>query len=1702
MAPHSRCLVVRAGLLASCISAVACTATKPTPAATVEEEPEDIEGTDPDAATEVADSAPPGDAKTDAKPDIKPDVKTDADTGIDVEDATPPDATDEPDAGIEDLPDGVLAAADGGAESGATEVGGVSDADVGLAPETAPDAGTDVPDSSDGGGPDAPEVKLPPPDKACTSDADCADLTKDICTAKFKCITNAKGENKCVGFFKSDGAACDDGKPCTAADHCVAGDCIGIPKLCLDEDNNPCTLEVCDTVKGCPAKGKGAYSALDTPCSDDNKCTVGDACDLVGQCKSGVNNKCECTKNDDCKPFDDGNPCNGTLACKFNTCVVDTKTIVTCPTDKDTACQTSLCAPATGKCGVAQKSDGLACDDGSSCTFPDLCEGGLCKAAAVKCNDGNSCTTDSCDPKAGCKNDANAVLCNDGDKCTSADTCTNGACTGNPSKELCACTTDNDCPNDADKCNGALACVSNTCVLTLGSAVVCPLSGPCTVVACNPLTGQCVAQDKAPGEPCDDGSACTFGDKCGPDGKCSEAKKVVCADGNPCTDEACLADVGCVVSYNQAPCNDADYCTAPDTCVQGKCVGVGTACQCEEDADCAKKDFTSDKCAGIAIYQCDTVSKQCEEKTQAVPKVCAAPGDNPCVFAACDPKSGQCDTKPKADGLTCSDGDPCSTKDKCTFGVCKGVGAIETGQCDDGNPCTADICESKATPDTCKHDSSLLEGGACSDGSACTKADLCKNGKCFGSAVSCDDGNACTDDVCDTISGCIKSSKAKGSPCSDNNPCTGDAAKAPQVAMDVCGASGGCVAGGAKVCNDAKPCTDDSCDPLALPASGIDDKQAKTGCVFLYNDATCVSGDACITDAICKNGLCGVGGSKPVVCDDKNPCTADSCKAASGCKAEPTSAACDDGNACTKDDVCAAAACGGAAVACNDENACTKDACDPAKGCTFTATKGDCGAFASCGGPDPTKPTCVFGGSSHLLISEVYAGVAWKADDDFIEIYNPTTATVDLADYELGFRALAGDVTTTWVSVPLGKKGDVIFPFGYVVAGGKGPAAGGIAFDVVSPDFKLNPLAQHIRLRDKTFGVVHDGVAWAPGSAAVIDAADTPATAKVGTPFDSSQWPSPRSLERKATANSTLDTMAPHKSEWLGGNLLDNNDCAADFLVRWTPEPQPRTLNRYEPACGGTCPVAKICDYGGSGFDKCVADKECLSFGVEKALACGAGKVCSSAIGECVVDSKRLVFSQLYFGTAALTDHEYIELYNGSASEVDLSGCVIQVKGPSAVPGDAWVKSPLQFPAGTLAPKNSYVVVATKTFAETGAGVDFVVQTSLGLGAMQTGSTVRLWDPRTDVELDLVGWGTAKTFSGAAVVGGGPAPAPYVGAVLERKASIISTSATLDEFGAGTQAFAGNGYDTNVDNKDWVVMGEPHPHSLASGVYEPACGGTCKIDTVCNFVVGQEACVLPDCGGVCFNEPGAGCNVKSNAASLVDRCTRYVMIAEFATEGDKDFVESGGKTLPPAYNEYVLLYNPTAASVQLKGLALQYFPAGGGNPLAMTSTGSATIKALDGAIEAFSYFLVVPRFYVGTLKGKLAPDFVANIDWNLDSAKGAIRLARLNGKYPPEKINGNADLVAWGVGMEAQAEGKAPTVPQVGAVGSPGKNGALRRRPEAPAWMEPPPPTAIFDNQRGWLYAGHGHDTQNNAKDFVANPGRSLRTKQSPPQKP
>jgi hypothetical protein len=717
---------------------------------------------------------------------------------------------------------------------------------------------------------------------------DCKD--NDPCTND-KCDGTVSDYTKACLHEPFDGP-CDDGSKCTSGDLCKDGTCAGAEIKC--DDKNPCTIDVCDTVKGCTYKlAPGGV----TKCDDGLSCTVNDYCD-AGKCVA-EKDQCEsCVSDSFCiQKYGQGDKCTGQMKCvdaaaKGKVCSIDIKTVISCDANNDTPCSVNTCDPNTGACKPAIKTEGLPCTATDKCIGTASCNAqGNCVGATLQCDDKNSCTVDSCDPKVGClfKPKSDGSACDDGTACTPSegDKCAQGQCV-NP-VNTCTCASDGDCAKfegqDGDLCNEKYKCTADAkgkfCKPVTGTETVCDGSKdtPCVSSICQKATGQCKAIAKAESAPCDDQDMCTLGETCAA-GLCKSTKSLVCNDGNSCTDDICDPATGCLSGPKPSggKCDDGDKCTTGDVCKSGKCTG--------------------------AQVNCDD--------------------GNECTLDLCS-KTGGCSNQVD-DTLPCSDGDPCTANDACKTGTCKASAVV----CDDKNPCTVDACDGLGG---CKN--IVVDGKDCDDGNPCTVSDVCKIAQCIGVNKACDDGNACTEDACKEGACTYLAGTGKG--CDDGNACT---------SSDVCDKTGACV-GKDTPCDNSNTCIQypNGC----LPAKG---------CVAVTNDGvSCDDGDACTFKTTCKGGACsGVTidcndgnvctndacdkkkGCQITqnTCDDQNPCTTDTCDQAKGClHAALDGAMCDDGDECTEKTQCNAGKCEGSPVSCDDKNGCTKDSCDKVEGCVF-----------------------------------------------------------------------------------------------------------------------------------------------------------------------------------------------------------------------------------------------------------------------------------------------------------------------------------------------------------------------------------------------------------------------------------------------------------------------------------------------------------------------------------------------------------------------------------------------------------------------------------------------------------------------------------------------------------------------------------------------------------------------------------------------
>ncbi len=857
---------------------------------------------------------------------------------------------------------------------------------------------------------------------------------------------------------------CTDSNPCSEIDICSKGSCFGGgPKWC--DDGNPCTQDSCD-------KGSGLCVFTGTSgggCDDNNACTTGDVCNAgVCQAKSKVvcddgkpctadfcnekNGVCSAPASPNGLACTDNNACTVGDACKNAVCVAGKYTVC----NDNNPCTLDGCDLQSGQCTAFVGNNGAACNDGDECTVGDSCSAGMCKSGAAKvCSDTNPCILPSCEKATGkCVAKNGTAPCDDGNACSENDACTNGICT--PAKFI-VCNDGEPCTNDAcdtktgkcayvavtkpctdnNKCTAGDTCAGGTCT---GKPISCNDGSPCTADACDPATG-CTHAPTNNGLACSDGNACTSGDAC-LNGAC-KGTGIGCNDGNPCTVDTCDPKSGCKYTATNGACNDGNPCTVGDSCATGKCVS-GTAALCTDSNDC-----TDDQCNpanGECTFTADDTNTCSDNNACSTGDACKAgkcqlgagtkncDDANPCTAEWCDPSVG-CKVTPNQ-SLPCDDGNACTLKDVCTNGKCAS-GTLDL--CNDGSVCTADTCDKLKG---CAHSNVDVP---CDDGNACQGPDACSNGKCTGQgAVLCDDANVCTTDTCDPKVGCIFAPVQGGGSTTDvfvssNGTQASDTAapgggafptfinfkaavptfqggnwtsaiqgatwvwtsfKVANPTQDVTAEfrQSFPINDPAKVTATLQVAADNTLvcwvnDKMVLNASGTDNfLQPKVveikaallignnllrcqvtnagfadatpegnpaGLAYrldiktLVNGAPCDDGNECTTVDVCFNGSCtGVVGQ---TCDDGNPCTADKCSNGKGCtNTVVDGTACEDGDPCSSGDKCAGGKCTkGNGVSCDDGQACTVDLCDPKLGCNHKSTSS--GQFTAIAVPSDSK---------------------------------------------------------------------------------------------------------------------------------------------------------------------------------------------------------------------------------------------------------------------------------------------------------------------------------------------------------------------------------------------------------------------------------------------------------------------------------------------------------------------------------------------------------------------------------------------------------------------------------------------------------------------------------------------------------------------------------------------------------------------------
>ena len=477
---------------------------------------------------------------------------------------------------------------------------------------------------------------------------DGSDCTTHACHPSGGCLATAK-----------NGAACDDGEPCTAQDSCLGATCQGSAADC--SDNNPCTDDFCVQGQGCVHSGNNApcdadgsvCTAMDTcsgsacvpgaaiTCDDGSPCTT-DQCDALAGCTTApVNGDCDdqspCTAQDKCvagvcagQPTNEKEPCElgeASAFCLAGTCQANTPPL---------APQVALVpkAPVTGQAITCVATGGADPDEwpkpakylyewtvngepvgafGDELPGADVFKGETV-TCAVFVSDGSALSA---------KTQASVAVGN------ASPTISEPVILGPVANGQLTCSFVVADPDDQNSdVASAVAWHVNGEVVEgqTGLSLASGFASDCDLVTC-----AVVATDGVASAEVESGALqLPAGDGCGE---------------QPCVSWACNVGGGCQAALVDGPCEDQDPCTATGLCVSGVCdAPLGDPGACEDNNVC-----TADSC---------------ETGTG-------------CVHA---PVGGACD----------ADASACTENDFCTGGECVAGLPLD---CSDGIACTEDHCE-------------------------------------------------------------------------------------------------------------------------------------------------------------------------------------------------------------------------------------------------------------------------------------------------------------------------------------------------------------------------------------------------------------------------------------------------------------------------------------------------------------------------------------------------------------------------------------------------------------------------------------------------------------------------------------------------------------------------------------------------------------------------------------------------------------------------------------------------------------------------------------------------------------------------------------------------------------------------------------------------------------------------------------------------
>ena len=677
-------------------------------------------------------------------------------------------------------------------------------------------------------GTDACTESYPGSETSCDDENDCT--YSDVCDGsgvcggtEIVCENDAEtcgiqracnGTDACTESYPGSETSCDDENDCTYSDVCDGSGVCGGTEIVCENDAETCGIQrACNGTDACTE----SYPGSETSCSDDLNCTLEDVCDGEGNCE-GLPVECgdhaSCTESEGscqcesdyfpvpestppaCASPCDPTPCTGahmtchsislgTYECGCEEPYVYNEAEFLCaepePAQNNTREEASpvQSLPANIKASIDSSAD----EDWFRLDYNSRAKSleQLLKITTISWGDGLTDTqieiyASDAETLLLARNDDGgedgfSVLFYPANVGTYYIRITGIPVDAGASyllriETVEGCYADENC-QDGIACNGWELCVNHQC--EAGTAF------DCGAGSCVEPYGECVCNECAWLENgvCATGECCYDSD---------------CDDGLECTEDSCDEGV-CLNQPDNGACSDGLYCNGVEIC------DISTGCQPGQPpthpystvSGCAKLECDEEQDKVILVGDDDS----CQDGLYCNGVEYCKISKNYSMDGLVN-GSGYCTggVEPDvSDGVECT-WDDCNEGEDLTDNLGEATHSPEDSYCDDGNPCTVDICGLDGCSFDCKENGDMCDNNIdgtcqdcacatgcqqdenCNDGDDCT-TDTCntETGKCAYELMDCDDGNPCTINYCEN-GYCYEDDVIEGVACDDETPCT------------------------------------------------------------------------------------------------------------------------------------------------------------------------------------------------------------------------------------------------------------------------------------------------------------------------------------------------------------------------------------------------------------------------------------------------------------------------------------------------------------------------------------------------------------------------------------------------------------------------------------------------------------------------------------------------------------------------------------------------------------------------------------------------------------------------------------------------------------------------------------------------------------------------------------------------------------------